>query len=313
MSTYIVGHTKPDTDAVVSAMALAYLYEHKDCFGYKQATPVITDPLNPETEYLFEKLGLDSPKLLRSGEVKATDHFILVDHNEASQRLEAVTDDQIVEIIDHHKVNLNLNQPIFMTFKAWGSTSTIIYYLMESNDVMPDKVLAELMLAAILSDTVGYKSATTTDKDKEIGDKLAKIAQIEDVEAYTLELFKAKSNVGKLSAEEIVRNDYKIYDFSEKTYIGQIETVEQSAVLERKTNLIEAMNQIRKAENLDLVFCAVTDVLAVNTKILIAGEKEKQILEKAFGTKAQDELIDIGSRMSRKKEITPAIEKAIQA
>ena len=312
MNTYIIGHLKPDTDAVVSAMALAYLYNQKDCFGYSQPIASITDPLNPETSFLFDKFGVAAPQLVSAKDLNTDDQVILVDHNEISQRLENLNEDQITEIVDHHKVNLNVSKPIFLTFKPWGSSCTIIYHLMKTNDVQPDKKLASLMLAAILSDTVGYKGATTTDKDREVGTELAKIAKIDDVESFALEIFKAKSDVSKLTDEQIIKNDYKIFDFGgKKVFIDQLETVEQDVVLsEKKESLLIAMQQVKESEEVDLLFVIVTDVLKVNSKLLILSEKEAQIAKAAFGGQAEDQILDIGPKMSRKKEIAPAIEKA---
>lgn len=311
MHTYIIGHTKPDTDAVVSAIALSELYQHVESFGRKGAIPVISDPLNPETEYLFNKWGLTPPKQLDPSEIYPDDSVVLVDHNEASQRMEGIAPEQIVEVIDHHKVNLNLTQPIFLTFKPWGSTSTIIYHLMQQNNYTPSEETASLMLAAVLSDTVGYKSATTTDKDKQVGEELAKIAGIEDVDAFTLEIFKAKSNLSSLSPLEITKNDYKIFDFNQTTFINQIETVEQDVILNQRAELLEAMQQVKEQEKVELVFIAVTDILQVNTRLLCLSENEAKIATQAFDTEVNEHIADIGPKMSRKKEIAPAIEAAV--
>lgn len=298
MSTsYIIGHRKPDVDSVVSAMALAYLYSQQDCFGYQQPQAAIVNPLNPETNYLFKKFEIEVPLLITADDIHANDQVILVDHNEISQRLEGLNEAQIVEIVDHHKANLNFNTPIFLNFKPWGSTVSIIYFWMNKYDVVPDKKLATLMLAAILSDTVGLKSATTTKRDIEFSQKLANIAEINDVNTFTLEIFKAKSNIATLSNEEIIQNDYKIYEFNQKTFIGQLET---------------AMNNVKKQQGVELLFVAVTDVLNVNTKLLLAGEKEAMIAQKAFGGTATDYVLDIGPKMSRKKEIAPVIEAVLK-
>ena len=311
--TYIIGHTKPDTDSVVAAMALEYLFKHEPAFGYSKVEAVITDPLNPETTYLFEKFRVTAPQVITANDIGQQDQVVLVDHNEESQRLAGLANDQIVEIIDHHKAHLNLPQPIFMTFKVWGSSNTIIYYLMKQNGVKPDKTLASLMLAAILSDTVGYKSPITTDKDRKFGQALAELAGITDIDAFTLEIFKAKSNNSSLTDEQIVRNDYKVFDFAKKVFIDQLETVEQAEILtQKKVALLKAMAKVKAEEKVDLLFVAITDILQVNTKLLILGDEEAQVAQKAFGGQVADNILDIGSKMSRKKEIAPAIEKALQ-
>lgn len=312
-TTYIIGHLKPDTDAVVAAMGLEYLYKHADCFGYDNPTAVVTGDINPETSFLFEKFGVTAPKVVSANDISDNDQVVLVDHNEASQRLENLNEDLISEIVDHHKVNLNLNKPIFMTFKTWGSSSTIVYHLMKENDVTPDKKIASLMLAAILSDTVGFKSATTTPKDKELGMELAEIAEIKDIEAFTLDIFKAKSNVKDLLADQIVKNDYKLFEFGKRTFIGQLETVEQDAILtNRKDELLKAMQVVKDDEGVELLFLAITDILKVNTKLLILGDDEQAVAEKAFGGSVENNVLDIGPKMSRKKEFAPPIETALR-
>jgi manganese-dependent inorganic pyrophosphatase len=310
--TYIIGHAKPDTDAVVAAIAFKHLCEHAECFAHPETEAVIADPLNPETSYLFEKYNQAVPRLISSSDISADDKVILVDHNEATQRMPGIAEDQIVEIIDHHKVNLNLNNPIFLTFKAWGSSSTIVYYLMKQQQVVPDQKLAALMLCAILSDTVGFKSSTTTQKDKDMGAELAQLAGVSDVAALTLEIFKAKSNIAVLSDVQIVKNDAKVFDFSKKTFIDQLETVEQDFIItSKKTGLLTAMQQVKELEGVELLFVAITDILNVNTKLLILSDAEAQVAEKAFGGKTIDNILDIGPKMSRKKDIAPAIEKAL--
>lgn len=313
MKTYIIGHKKPDTDAVVAAMALEFLYKSWEQFGYTEPIAVITDELNPETSFLFQKFNVQPPGVINSKNISPDDKFILVDHNEASQRLDGMNEDQIIEVVDHHKVNLNLKSPIYLTFKPWGSSCSIVYYMMKKYNVRPTKELAALMLAAILSDTVGYKSATTTDHEKKFGAELAEIAEVLDVEAFTLEIFRAKSDVSNLTDEEIVKNDYKVFEFNQKTMIDQLETVEQDMViLEKKAGLLEAMAKVKQELGVELLFVAITDILKVNTKLLILSDAEKAVAEKAFDSTVADNVMDIGSKMSRKKEIAPAIETALK-
>jgi len=319
MTTYIIGHKKPDTDAVVSAMALEYLYKSKSCFRQNNPQAVITEGLNPETTFLFEKFNVETPKIISATDISEDDKVVLVDHNEVSQRLDELNEAKIIDIIDHHKANINFNQPIFMTFKSWGSPCTIIYFIMKQNGVKPNKKIASLMLAAILSDTVGYKSATATQKDKEIGAELAEIAEIDDIESFTLEIFKAKSDISSLTNEQIVKNDYKIFKFSNTdsgvvpVMIDQLETVEQALVIsEKKAGLLEAMQTVKLELGVELLFVAITDILKVNTKLLILSDSEKEIAQKAFGGTTTNNILDIGPKMSRKKEIAPAIESALK-
>lgn len=313
MKTYVIGHLKPDTDSVVAAMALAELYRQNPQFGYDNVEAVLTAPINGETSFLLEKFGQTAPRVITAQDLTAEDQVVLVDHNEADQRLEGLNPQQIVEIIDHHKVKLDLAQPIFMTFKTWGSSNTIIYYLMKKHGVTPDQKLAALMLSAILSDTVGFKSATCTDKDIKFAQELAEIANITDLDALTLEIFKAKSDLSALSCLDMVKNDYKILDLNgKKIMIDQLETVEQARLLSEKKNcLLEAMAQVKTDMSVDLVFVVISDILAINSKILLLGPAEQALAEAAFASQARDQIIDIGAKLSRKKEIVPAFEAAL--
>ena len=314
MKTYVIGHLKPDTDSVVSVLALAEFYRQNPSFNRQEAEAVITGPINKETNFLLKKFDTDIPKILTVDDIQASDQIVLVDHNEADQRLEGMRAEQIVEIVDHHKANLSLIQPIFMNFKTWGASATIIYYLMKKHQFAPKKNLAGLMLSAILSDTVGFKSSTCTKQDIKTANELAEIAGISDIEALTLEIFKAKSDLSQMTCEEMVKNDYKIFEFSGKrVMIDQLETVEQQKLIdENKDCLLKAMDKVKKELEIDLIFVVVSDILKVNSKILLSSDAETEIAELAFGSQASTQVIDIGAKLSRKKEIAPAIEKVIQ-
>jgi len=310
MTTYIIGHKKPDLDAVVSAIAVA---EFRKMRGDQyNPTAVIADPINPETEFVFNKFGQIPPGLITATDIKPEDKIVLVDHNETDQRLDGLPQDQIITIVDHHKFNLNLNHPIKITAMPIGSTSTIVYLKFVQYGLAIPANLAKLMLCAVLSDTVGLKSGTTTDKDRQAVEGLAKTAGISDIEALTLEIFKAKSNISSLTPEQIVKNDYKVFEFAKKTFIGQIETVEQEEIINnRKAELLAAMEQVKAAEKVDLLFLAITDILKINTKLLLPGDTEAQVAQKAFGGTAVDSVLDIGEKLSRKKDIAPPIEKVV--
>ena len=313
MTTYTIGHLKPDTDSVVAAMAMAFLAKNCPNKKYENPVAVMTADLNPETAYLFEKFNVEKPTIITANDIQAEDKVILVDHNEESQRLESLNNDQIIEIVDHHKVNINFSNPIDILVRTWGCSCSIIYHRMKIQNVVPDKTLASLMLAAILSDTVAFKSSTCTPKDKEMAMELAKLAEINDLDAFALEIFKAKSNVSKLSCEEIVKNDYKVFDFNgKKVLVDQVETVEQETIItEKKDCLLAAMEKVKQAEAVDLLFVVITNILKVNSKVLLLGTDEEETALKAFGGTVENQLLDIGPKLSRKKEIAPALEQAL--
>ncbi len=312
MKTYIIGHQKPDTDAVVATLAFKHIFDQDECWGHSNSIPCITHPLNPETKYVFNLFNQTAPSIVSSKDINLKDKVVLVDHNEESQRLKDLNPAQITDIFDHHKLNLNLNQPIFVTTKSWGSTCTIAWHLIDLYKYSIPTDLAALMLCAILSDTVGFKSSTTTDVDKKAAQALAKIANL-DTKELAFKILKAKSNLDGLTDEQIITKDCKLFDFNGKNvFINQIETVEQEKLLSvKKEALLKALQTYKQKQNLDLAFVAVTDVLKLNTKLLLASKDEAKAAETAFGGQAQANLLDIGPKLSRKKDIAPKIEKVV--
>lgn len=312
---YIIGHTKPDLDSAVAPISLKFLFDKVDCFERKNAIAVLASEANHEIKTLFTKFTTTPvPAVLTKNQIKPEDTFVLVDHNEVNQRLAGIENDKITDIFDHHKVSLNLSTPIFITIHPWGSTNTLIYWLMKKYNVRPDKNLASLMISAILSDTIGLKGPTTTDVDRGYLKELNKIAQIKDINALTLAIFKAKSDINNLSAKQILTKDYKLYDFAgKKVFISQLETFEQKKLVNKSEELIRELTQLKKEMKLDNAICILSDVLNFNSKAIAAPEDE-EVLIKAFVKlkKVKTGVYDIGPLMSRKKEIAPAIEKAMK-
>ncbi|PIS08702.1 hypothetical protein COT75_05435 [Candidatus Beckwithbacteria bacterium CG10_big_fil_rev_8_21_14_0_10_34_10] len=310
---YIIGHHKPDLDSVVSALALEYLFLKAPCFKQTKAKAVLASKANLETQTIFKKFKTSLPRVLKSQDIKTTDNFVLVDHNEISQRLKGIKDEMITNIFDHHKVSLNLGSPIFITTKPWGSSSTLVYWLMEITQVKPDKDLSSLMISAILSDTVGLKSPTTTKKDKLVISQLNKVAQLKNLDDLTLEIFKAKSSLKNLTKKEILTKDYKINDFKgKKVFINQIETAEIEALVKDTSSFLNELKTLKKEMKLNYAFCLLTNVLKVNSHVFCLKEDET-LLKKAFplAREVENGVFDLGPIMSRKKEVVPLIERAI--
>lgn len=310
MKTYIFGHIKPDLDSVVAALAFT---EYAKLNGVENPTPAIIDTPNPETKFVFEKFSITPPALITAADILPEDRVILVDHNEADQRLSGLLPEQIISIYDHHKVNLSLSQPVEIVILPLGSSNTLAWYLFKEFSYSIDSTLAKLMLSAILSDTVGLKSSTATETDKKAVADLSSLSAITDIESLTLEIFKAKSNISSLSDEQVVLNDYKVLDFAgKKVLCGQIETVEQEALItDRKQGILSVLQSIKEREKVDFIILAITDILKINTKLLVSGVGESDLIQKAFGGTVVDNILDIGPKMSRKKDIAPAIEKAL--
>jgi len=309
MKTYLIGHRKPDLDSVVATLAYGELLE---ALGEKNLVPGRIDPLNEESKYVFKKFASSPPRPISLKEIKDSDQIILVDHNEKNHRLEGLNQDQIIAILDHHyRISLDLNQPIKIDIRPWGATNSIIYDLFSKNNLQPKPKTAKLMLAAIISDTLGLKSPTTTKADRQAVNQLGKITGL-GIKKLTFEIFKAKSAIDKLTPKQIVTNDYKIFPFGGKrTLINQIETVEQESVLKMKVQLIKAMAVVKREQKIDYMYNVITDILKENSQLIYLDEKDKKVAESAFGGRGEDNVLDIGPRLSRKKQIAPEIEKVL--
>ena len=311
MAIYVLGHKKPDLDSIVSAIACAELrkaLKAKDEFIAGRISEI-----NPETRCILKKFKAKPPKLIKASDIKSKDQVILVDHNEKSQRLDGLNPEQIIEIIDHHKINLNLNKPIKILIYPWGAASTILYFLGKQKGFKWPPKIAALLLCAILSDTGGFKYATTTDFDKKAVKELQKLTKIQNLDSLVFEIFKAKSDISGLSSKQVVTNDYKIYNFSgRKIFINQLETIEQEEILKEKEKYLIALEKVKQEMKLDFAFFAITDILKQNTKMLYLTLDSKKILEKAFEKRGRENVIDIGHRLSRKKQIVPEVEKTVK-
>ncbi|MBI2414458.1 manganese-dependent inorganic pyrophosphatase [candidate division WWE3 bacterium] len=313
MKIYITGHTNPDLDTVASAYEYAEFLKKSKRYEGAEIIPVRSGEINKETLIAFEKFGAKVPESIEEFDIEASDAIILVDHNEESQRHPKVKGEQVIEIVDHHKINVNFNSPVRIDVKPVGCTGTIIHELFNMYGIKPSKETAGLMLCGILSDTVGLKSGTTTGMDSSIAHDIAKEQNIE-LEKLTFELFKAKSDITGMSPTQLAKKDFKVFDFGgTKVFINQIETVEPEKVIEMKDVLIKVMDEVKAEENASQGYIFITDILKVNSQALYSNEVEKAVIEKAFTTQGINGIADIGPKMSRKKDIAPAIEKALQS
>lgn len=292
---YIIGHKSPDTDTVVSAIAYSIFKEN----GYK---PAIPGQLNEETRFVLEKFGFEAPELLESA---GENEFVLVDHNEEAQRIEGLISDKVIEVVDHHKMNFSNSKPIPIIVKPYGSTATIISEMFLRKDRDIDENLAGLLLSAILSDTVIFKSPTTTEEDRKIASVLADIAVVENIEQYGIELVKKKAQVSSKSAEEIIRTDFKDFNIKDKKIgVGQIELVETKEIEAKKNEILGKLEQICNEGNYFGIILMVSDIIKEGSYLWLAGNKEE--LRKAFGL---DETSYLQGTLSRKKQIVPVLEK----
>ncbi|RLI05590.1 manganese-dependent inorganic pyrophosphatase [Candidatus Bathyarchaeota archaeon] len=304
---YVVGHKSPDTDSVCSSIAYAYLKQKK--FGMN-TIPARQGELNPETKFVLEKFNVDIPDLLTDGTDKKV---ILVDHNEKAQSLDNIEKAEILEIIDHHKIgDVTTPNPIFFLAMPVGSSATIITLLYEHYGVEIPKSIAGILLSSILSDTVVFKSPTTTDLDKEVSGRLAKIAGIDDVEKFGVELktIKAKADVEQKSPKELLTSDLKDYVMAgKKVAVGQVELIELSVIEPVKPKLLEEMKNLKKKEGYHSIFLMLTDIMKEGTELLTVTE-DPDIIKKAFNKELTGNSVWLEGVMSRKKQVVPPLEKS---
>ncbi|HLB51983.1 hypothetical protein A3F07_03365 [candidate division WWE3 bacterium RIFCSPHIGHO2_12_FULL_38_15] len=311
MKIYVIGHKPSDLDSVASAVEYTEFLQRSNKYKDSELVAAVAGPPNKETQFVFQKFNVDLPVNIDDVTIGPDDHFILVDHNEFDQRSEKVDNEKILGIVDHHKMKVDFKRAIKIDLRPLGSTSTIIYEEFESAGIKPTNKTLALILSSILSDCVGLKSSLTTGLDSEIANKIAKELYI-DLEKLTFEIFKAKSDIEGLSPEQIVKKDFKIFDFGgKKVFIGQAETVESEALLNQKDVLINALKEVKSKEDVQYGFLFITDILKINSQALYTNEDEKKVLEQAFTTQGHDRIADVGPRMSRKKDLAPEIEKII--
>ncbi|MCK4727652.1 MAG: DHH family phosphoesterase, partial [Desulfobacterales bacterium] len=230
-----------------------------------------------------------------------------VDHNEASQAPDNLDKAEIVEIIDHHKMNFNYPDPIYIHVEPIGSTATILAKLYK-DEVAKDKAMAGLLLGALLSDTVIFKSPTTTQEDRDVAAELAKIAGIDDIETFGIDVKKAKADISGKPIGDVVLADFKNFDFAgNKVGIGQTELVDINDVYSRASEVMDFMNDLKAKENYEMLIFVATDIIKEGSELYYVGDKAK--MEKAFNTTIGDQSVWIDGLMSRKKQVVPVIDK----
>ncbi len=299
----IIGHRNPDTDTVCSAIAYQDLLKAKNV----KAKAFTLGEINNETKFVLNKFKFKSPGIIKN--LPQSSEIILVDHNEEDQSIENFNDLNVVEIIDHHKANIQTDKPIRIHIEPLGSSCSIIAKKFIANNIKISKKIASILIAGIISDTLYFRSPTTTEKDKDLTEKLNKIAKIEDLEIFSMEMFDAKSDVKDLTTEEIVRLDYKKFNFSgHKIGIGVMETTNKKFGLERKEEILKILKKIKKDDRIEAVYFSVIDILKEENYTFFSGDREKQQFIEIFGSKEQDSILYNKGLVSRKKEVVPRFE-----
>ena len=301
----VFGHQNPDTDAITSAISYAYLLNQQGL----EAEAVALGQVNEETAYALNEFGQEAPRVIESIGTQ-TDTVALVDHNESQQSVADLAEVEVHSVVDHHKIgDFTSVAPLTFIAKPYGCSQTIIFELFQEKGIEIPKEIAGLMLSAIISDTLLFKSPTTTEKDQEVGLALAEIAGV-DVEVYGLALLKSGTNVDAKSASEIADGDAKSFEMDGKPVrIGQINVVDVDDVLKRKDEVIAAMKDLVAENEYAAFLLVVTNILTSDSEGLLVGSEDfMQHAEQAFGGQVNDNQIALPGVVSRKKQVVPPLE-----
>lgn len=300
---YVFGHKKPDTDTITSAIVAANLQR---ALG-NPATAYKLGEISKETKFALSTFNVEEPETLEHIEEGA--NVVLVDHNDPMQCVDGIEKAKVKMVIDHHCINFKTAEPLYYIAEPVGCTATILYKLYNQNHVDIDAKIAGLMLSAIISDTLLFKSPTCTSEDKNAAERLADIAGV-NIEQYGKALLKAGTDVSDLLPEQIINVDSK--DFEEngiKVTISQINAVDYS-IFEMQDKLEAAIKNDINTKNLGLYIFTVTDILNADSKVLVLGDRS-DIVEKAFNITLENNTAILPGVVSRKKQILPEILKNI--
>ncbi|TDE36645.1 manganese-dependent inorganic pyrophosphatase [Antarcticimicrobium sediminis] len=302
MSIQVFGHKSPDTDSTGSPILWAwYLNEVKG----EAATPKLLGEPNTEAAFVLKRWNLDKPEIISAVATDAP--VVIVDTNNPAELPADINGADIRAIIDHHKLvgGIETKGPIDITVRPLACTATIMIDLMGDDAAkMPDAIKGAA-LSCILSDTLEFRSPTTTDHDRAVAEKLATDLGI-DIAAYAAEMFEAKSDVSAFSDAELLRMDSKEYTIDGKDFrISVLETTAPKIVLDRKVSLMDSMVDVAKEDGADQVLLFVIDILNEEATLLVPNDLVKTVAEKSFGATVSGDTVVLPGIMSRKKQIIP--------
>lgn len=304
MAIYTCGHTTPDSDSICSAISLAYLLNKIN----KEAIPARQGSVSPETQFILDKFGFEAPEL--KTKFSGCELYI-TDYSDRGQGPEDLDEATIVGIVDHHKLgDITTSTPLECWIRPVGCTNTIIKEMYDYYGIEIPANIAGIMMCAILSDTVIFKSPTCTQVDIKAVRQLAKIANIEDFVAVGMEMFKVKSQVEGVPVRELILRDYKPFNMHGNSVgIGQLEVVDLTIFDKIKNELQKDLDKLREEEKLHTVCLLLTDIMKEGSEVLVSSE-DTSIFENAFNKKLNNGKVWLDGCLSRKKQIIPFLEPA---
>lgn len=305
MSVMVFGHKSPDTDSTGSPIIWAWYLKHVKNIDTE---PVLLGQPNSEALFMLDYWGIEKPQIIDN--LDSGSSVVIVDTNNPDELPENINDCEIQTIIDHHKLvgGLQTKHPIDVVIRPLACTATVMIEIMGADITtkMPTMIKGAA-LSCILSDTLEFRSPTTTDLDKSIAKKLAKDLGI-DMKSYASQLFKAKSDVSNYTDPELILMDSKKYNVGDKKLrISVMETTKPTEILKRKKSLLKAMEEIEEKEGVDQILFFVIDILKEEATLLMPNNLVKEITEKSFGKSSEGDTIVLPGILSRKKQIIPQL------
>jgi manganese-dependent inorganic pyrophosphatase len=304
MAIYTCGHTTPDSDSICSAISLGYLLNK---IG-REAIPARQGPVSPETQFILDKFGFEAPLLKTQFAGK---ELFITDYSDKGQAPADIDQAIVVGIVDHHKLgDITTSTPLECWIRPVGCTNTIVKEMYDYHGVEIPANIAGIMLCAILSDTVIFKSPTCTPIDMKVVKELAAIAGVNDFAALGMEMFKVKSAVDGVPVRDLILRDYKPFDMHGNTVgIGQLEVIDLAIFDSIKDDLKADLEELRAEKNLHTACLILTDIMKEGSEILVASV-DNSIFENAFGVELVDGKVWLDGCLSRKKQIIPFLEPA---
>lgn len=303
--TLIFGHKNPDTDTICSAIAYAEL---KKALG-EDVEAVRLGEVNNETSFALDYFNQTAPRLVNTV-ANEVGQVILVDHNESQQSVDDIDQVKVMEVIDHHRIaNFETKDPLYYRAEPVGCTATILNKLYKEKNVEIQKEIAGLMLSAIISDSLLFKSPTCTDEDVQAAKELAEIAGV-DAKRFGLDMLKAGADLSDKSPAELISLDAKEFDMNgNKVEIAQVNTVDVNDVIAIRSEIEPVIEQTVADKGLKLFVFVITDILNNDSVVLAVGEEEQKVAE-AFQVTLENKIAKLPGVVSRKKQIVPPLNQA---
>lgn len=301
----VFGHLSPDTDATGSAIIWAwYLNEHTS----HDATPYVLGDLNTETSFVLNHFGVATPALLP--DLTPGEAVVVVDTNNPQELPANINEMTLTQLIDHHKLvgGLSTETPIDITMRPLACTATVMYDLMQIAGADLPREIAGIILSCILSDTLAFRSPTTTPHDKDVAETLATTLQI-DLHAFADQMFEAKSDVSMFSDAGLIKLDSKKFDVGDKNFrVSVIETTNPATILARKDGIVDAIKAcVAEEADVDDVLFFIVDILKEEATVLTYSDLAKQVISTSFGVSVTGDTEVLPGILSRKKQILPAL------